>query len=106
MLKLHTIARDRKSYNAEAIFDGKNIMVQKGSVINLNRGEGFKPSKTINEILQDKSLYDDKGILQKDISFSSLSTAASFVTGRTANGMICWKTEDDKYVRNTLNKKR
>ena len=31
-----------------------------------------------------------------------LSTAACFVTGRTANGMITWKTADGKYVRYTL----
>lgn len=40
----------------------------------------------------------------EDVSFQSLSTAACFVTGRSANGMITWKTEDGKYVRYTLKK--
>jgi len=50
----------------------------------------------------DENTVDKDGVLKKDISFESLSTAACFVTGRTANGMITWKTADGKYVRYTL----
>ncbi len=63
---------------------------------------GFKPSKQLNELYLDKTLVTAEGIVKKDISFASLSTSASFITGRNANGMITWKTENNKNVRALL----
>jgi len=37
---------------------------------------------------------DDNGVLQKDMLFRSPSYAASFVIGGHANGLVAWKTED------------
>ena len=55
-------------------------------------------------MLDDHTLYDEEGVLLRDVQFETLSTAASFVAGRTSNGMITWKTNDGKYVRETLKK--
>ena len=52
--------------------------------------------------MNDRSKIDDKGNVLEDVIFNSLSTAATFVTGRSANGMIVWKTLDGKNVRDTL----
>lgn len=100
-LELHTISRDGL-YEATAIYDDGNITVNKGSRINIHYGSGFKPSSVVKEKLNDTSLVGEEGVLLKDVTFSSLSTAASFVAGRTSNGMITWKTSDGKYVRESL----
>ena len=103
-LELHTKSRDNL-YEAKAIYKDGEVTVKKGSRINLKFGKGFKPSTLIKEKMNDRTIVDNNGIVMKDVSFSSLSTAASFVTGRVSNGMITWKTPDGKYVRDTLKKK-
>lgn len=105
MMKLYTKSRDGVLYNATAIFEDGIVTVCKGSKINRKNAEGFKPKKAVAALREDSSKFDEGDILNTDVSFSSLSTAATFVTGRTANGMIVWKTEDGKYVRYTLQKK-
>lgn len=103
-LKIYTKARDKQLYYADALYNDGKVIVLAGSKINLTPGPGFKPSNYIRQLRADNSLYDEKGITKKDITFKSLSTAATFVTGRTTNGLICWKTEDGNYVRNRLKK--
>ena len=104
-LELHTISRDKKLYNATATYTDGRVIVRKKSIINIHPGEGFKPSREIVNLLSQADLIDKNGILQQDVEFSSLSTAASFVTGRVANGTMVWKTEDGKYVRYALSEK-
>ena len=104
-MKLYTKSRDGFLYNATATFENGIVTVCKGSKINRKNAVGFKPKKAVAAIREDASKFDEGDILNVDVSFSSLSTAATFVTGRTANGMIVWKTEDGKYVRYTLQKK-
>lgn len=100
-IELHTISRDGL-YEANAVYIDGMVRVKKGSRINIHYGSGFKPSRPVKERLDDHNLYDEKGILLKDVEFETLSTAASFVAGRTSNGMLTWKTKDGKYVRETL----
>ena len=103
-LDLHTKSRDGLLYEAKAIYDDGKITVLKGSHINNKPAAGYTPSSIVASLLSDKTLVDENGIILDNIEFASLSTAASFVTGRTANGMIVWKTADGKYVRYTLEK--
>ena len=42
---------------------------------------------------------DPQGILQEDLLFSSPSFAASFVIGKSANGLTGWKTEDGRTLK-------
>ena len=104
-MKLYTKARDGVLYNAIAEYDNGVITVKKGSKINRANAAGFKPKKNMLQLRSDEELFENGDILRKDVTFNSLSTAATFVTGRTANGMIVWKTEDGKYVKYTLQKK-
>lgn len=101
-LKLHTISRDKQLYNADAVYADGKVTVKKNSRINITLSEGYKPTTTIKTLRENDKIVDGKGILLEDVTFDSLSTAASFVTGRTANGMIVWKTDDGKYVRYSL----
>lgn len=102
-MKLHTKSRDGL-YEANAIFENNVVVVLKGSRINARNSKGYKPSEKIANIRSDSDIVDSQGYLLKDVAFETLSTAATFVTGRTANGMIVWKTEDGKYVRFSIQK--
>lgn len=101
ILQLHTVSRDGL-YEAKAVYNDGIVLVKKGSRINTHAGKGFKPSSEVKEKLNDHSCFDENGILLKDVEFTTLSTSASFVAGRTSNGMLTWKTEDGRYVRETL----
>lgn len=101
MLKLHTVSRDNL-FEAKAIYDEGKVKVLKGSRIKITPNDKFKPPQIVAEKRNDKNLVDDEGYLLEDVIFNSLSTAATFVAGRTSNGMITWKTEDGRYVRYTL----
>lgn len=101
MLKLHTISRD-KLYEAKAVYDNGFVTVLKGSRVNIKENPNFKPSIEVQSKLNNIKLVGADGILKNNVTFKSLSTAATFVTGRISNGMITWKTDDGKYVGYTL----
>lgn len=42
-------------------------------------------------------------ILQEDKTFSSSSTAANFIRGASSNGLVCWKDESGKTLKDILN---
>lgn len=103
-LELHTKSRDGLLYEAKALYDNGSVVVLKGSRINTSPAAAFKPSSSVASLLSDNKKVGRDGVLLEDITFKTLSTAATFVTGRTANGMIVWKTPDGKYVRYSLEK--
>ena len=102
-MNLFTKSRDNL-YQAQALFDGLTTIVLAGSQINMSNNPGYKPSQIIRSIRDDRSIVTNEGIVLKDVSFNTLSAAATFVTGRVANGMMVWKTDDGKYVRYSLKK--
>lgn len=101
-MKIFTKSRDGVLYSANAEYNDGHVIVLKGSKINRINAPGFKPKKLVADLRANDSLFDAEGVLLEDIQFSSLSTAATFVTGRIANGMIVWKTQDTKYIRYSL----
>lgn len=105
MMKIYTKSRAGKIYDASATYKDGQVIVHKGSIINRNNTEGFKPKKTVATLRSNDAIFDTDSVLNQDIVFNSLSTAATFVTGRVANGLITWKTEDGKYVRFALQQK-
>ena len=46
------------------------------------------------QTLREKNVMDESFVFQRDYVFSSPSTAASVVLGRSANGLIEWQTEN------------
>ena len=99
---LHTIARDKKSYEATAEYIDGAVIVKKGSKINRKESDGVKTKRTVDRLRKKDSLFVNGCYLKNDIQFNSLSSAATFVTGRVANGYIVWKTDDNKYVKYAL----
>lgn len=45
----------------------------------------------------------ENNVLQEDVLFNSPSSAAEFVTGKSSNGWISWKTKDGKTLRDLEN---
>lgn len=83
------------NYDAEGLFDGSGVTVLTGSRIckqvTHNRACVIKPRKYL----------DQDCILREDVYFKSPSSAAQFVSGRSADGWVEWHTADgeklDKY---------
>lgn len=101
-MKIHTKSRD-DLYDAKGIYENNKVVVICGSRINLRDSKCYNPPKNVADIRENRDIVDSKGILLQDVIFETLSTAATFVTGRNANGMIVWKTDNGKYVRYALN---
>ncbi len=93
MTKLYLVSR-KKEYNATAVFNdsSKEMTVLKGSIISSSIAGGmFRSAKSVAKQRQNCAIKDRK--LTDDIKFKSASAAANFVTGRSTNGMIAWKTD-------------
>lgn len=101
-MKLYTKSRDGVRYEANADYTDGVVIVKKGSKINRQLSDGVKSRKAIAELIANDSLFENQNYLNTDLRFASLSTAATFVTGRIANGHIAWKTEDGEYVKYSL----
>ena len=86
-MNLFTKSRDNL-YQAQALYDGTATVVLAGSRINMSNNPGYKPSQEIKSIRDDRSIVTNEGIVLKDVPFKTLSAAATFVTGRVANGMM------------------
>ena len=81
------------------------IVVLSGSKAVLNERASAK--KYPGVLAQRQNLIDEKNLVQqddylifkKDIEFSSPSAAASVIHGGSANGLIAWKTQDGKTLK-------
>lgn len=100
-MNLHTKSRDGL-YEATAVFCDGFVKVCKGSQIRMPVCKGYIPNEELSSIRSDTNTVSNSGILLVDVTFNSLSTAATFVTGRISNGMKVWKTDDNQYVGKTL----
>lgn len=91
-----------KKYFATATLDGEKIIVKKGSIISseVKKSPKFKYSKEASNYRNDKSIVNNKFVVCKDINFSSLSAAAQFVCGCSANGNDVWLTDNNEKVKN------
>ena len=90
-MKLY-LQRKKTGVNATAVYDeatGK-VTVLKGSRVSegIAYTEKFRGAKSIESARV--GLIKD-GLLLKDVTFKSASTAANFVTGSSTNGLIAWK---------------
>ena len=46
-----------------------------------------------------KAQHDENYVLQEDLLFTSPSYAAMFVIGKSANGLVSWKTADGRTLK-------
>ena len=97
----------RSGFVAKAIYAEGKITVLKGSSISKINSTKLKYAKGILE-LRDKNssetAVDENGIVTKNVIFNSPSTAAQFICGSSANGMLVWKDESGNTLKYLLNR--
>ena len=92
-----------KGTNSKGIPSPKGFIVLEGSEITTQVVKSFQPSlvkmrhRLIEEGILDNS--NNKLVFNKDYEFSSPSTAASIVLGRSSNGLIEWKLKEGKTLK-------
>lgn len=93
-------------FHAKGIYTPEQTTVLKGSVINtaFSTSEKFKGSDLVLSIRNNHAIVDEKGVVLKDCTFSSPSTAAQFVTGRSSNGYIAWRVDESTNLKRFLGK--
>ena len=101
ILTFHT---KNKNFKAVMNWEGVNkFIVKKGSEIAPRQDSCPEPAKLRYKNASIEHSYN-KGILQKDEMFESVSAAANFVLGRSANGNIEWlDTEADIEFKEFIN---
>ncbi len=102
-LLLHLKRKSKKSgliIEANCKQTNEGFVVLKGSHIEIIDSDSIPPA--IKETRK-KAPIDQNGILQEDILFRSPSYAAAFVIGGHANGLIEWKTENGKTLKEREN---
>ncbi len=90
-------------FDATGEYDIKTnaLVLKSGSLVSedIHYSETFRGARTIEK--QRKQYLVDR-VVQDDLVFKSPSTAANFVTGRSCNGMIMWKTKEGKNIKNLI----
>ena len=102
-LLLHLKRKSKKSgliIEANCKQTNEGFVVLQGSHIEIIDSDSIPPA--IKETRK-KAPIDQNGILQEDILFRSPSYAAAFVIGGHANGLIEWKTENGKTLKEREN---
>ena len=100
-MDIHTKSKEGL-YEATGMFDGQSVTVFKGAKLKKVIAPKYKMPDELLSLRENREYVSDDYILLKDVQFKSFSAAAIFVTARSANGLMTWKTADGKYVRNTL----
>ena len=95
--------KGKKGYNAHGRVVSDGFVVLKGSIASEGIAKSFKDTgyhKLREKLKLDGSI--EGRVFTKDVLFSSYSAAASVVTGRSANGLIEWMTENGKTLKDEL----
>lgn len=87
----------KKQMFAEAEYQNGKVVVKKNSKIAETYSTNYKYSKKVEEYRLSTE-YVVNSVVQKDIEFESLSTAAQFVCGCSTNGKRAWKLENGMSV--------
>ena len=88
-----TIKSRNSRADAQGIYQDKKTTVKAGGYISKDFAKHIKCGKTAKAYREDIEYVNQDGRIVKDCEFSSPSTAAQFVTGRSTNGYEAWKVE-------------
>ena len=86
-------------YFGKGEWNGAELTVLKGSVIKAGEPGSFKHMKEATRCWNDNTIVDESCIVKKDVAFTSPSTAAQFVTKRSINGWVSWKSSDNRSLK-------
>lgn len=91
-IEINIKSRNSRAH-AQAIYDGKQVKVKIGGIISESFAEHIKGGKSAKNYRESREYVTAEGNIIKECVFSSPSTAAQFVTGRSTNGYSAWKVE-------------
>lgn len=98
------LSNKNNRYNATADYSEKDgsVTVLKGSRVSsdIAHSEKFRGAKPIASRREGNVSSDN--IVLRDIRFTSFSTAANFVTGRSTNGLIAWRDNTGRTIKEIL----
>ncbi len=104
-MNLHLIS-SKNFIDAKATYDPKNktFTVLKDSVVSATVAHSatFRGATTVEKL---RAEYVKNNVVKKDVVFKSASTAANFVTGRSTNGLITWKNNNNVPLRDIIKTK-
>ena len=83
----------RDTHYATGEYSENGIKILKGSKINTIDSYPKMPDK-IKDLRNNREYVDTRGVVIKEVLFTSPSAAAVFVTGRSTNGYISWRIDD------------
>lgn len=94
------LIRKKNNVSATGEYDPstKRLTVLKGSRVSddIAYTETFRGAGTIEK---NRTNTVKNSLVVEDITFKSASTAANFVTGRSTNGLIAWKDENGRTLK-------
>ena len=91
----HLFYTKGRGCEARGFYSSNGFTVLKGSTVAAEMAPSFNWKETRRGLLEEYTTNDgDKLIMSSDKTFSSVSTAASFCLGRSANGWTEWKDKD------------
>lgn len=100
-MKLYLRTKTGADATGEYDPESKELTVKKGSQVSADVHTDGK-FRSANSVLKYRERYCDGTMVKNDVAFKSASTAANFVTGRSTNGLITWKTSDGKTLKSLL----
>ena len=90
---------------AEAVYEGETITVLPGGMISKDFADHIRGGRKAKSFRDNPEYVDKSRKIIKKCVFTSPSTAAQFVTGRSTNGYDAWKVEDKKSLGDFLKEK-
>lgn len=97
------LANKSEEYKAVAEYDVETnqCVVLSGSIVSSSIAQGsFRSAKSVEKLRNSEHVSGRE--VMKNIVFKSPSTAANFITGRSTNGLLAWKSEDGKKLKDVL----
>ena len=105
-MRIKVFLSSRKAdVQAEAIYDGESIVIQPGGTISSDFAGHIRGGKMAKSIRENPEYVDDNRRILKECIFTSPSTAAQFLIGRSINGYEAWKVEKKKSLGDYLKEK-
>lgn len=93
-----------QDYDAKGVYSDGTFIVKKDSRICLDFAEHIRGGRKAKSYRNNPEFVDAVGNVLADCTFSSPSTAAQFVTGRSVNGYIAWRIDKKTTLKKFLGK--
>ncbi|MBR6421463.1 GIY-YIG nuclease family protein [bacterium] len=91
----HLFYTKGRGCDAKGFYDADGFTVLKGSIVAKSSTPSFAWKEKREQLLKEyTSMNGEKLVLESDKTFSSPSTASTFVLGRQSNGWSDWKDKD------------